>query len=311
MSPYRDNQKQKVLVVDDQPINLKILGQALAGDYQVLVASNAEQALQIAILQQPDLILLDIIMQGMDGYQTCRALKQDSRTVNIPVIFSTSMDSEADEVKGLEAGAADYITKPYNLALVKARVRNQMQLKKKTDLLEKLVSLDGLTEIPNRRNFEQHFEVEWRRAQRSGLPLSLCMIDIDSFKQYNDNYGHGAGDICLQRVAQTLASTAKRSGDLVARYGGEEFVVLLPDTELEEASVVSERLRQAIESQAIEHKYSSCAQVVTISAGLASCQVQIGMERSQLMEEADKFLYEAKQQGRNRVSSGIYSPDVA
>lgn len=310
MSPFIDSQKQRVLVVDDQPINLKILGQALSGDYQVLVASNAEQALQIAMTQQPDLILLDIIMQGMDGYQTCRALKQNPRTVNIPIIFSTSMDSEEDEVKGLEAGAADYITKPYNLALVKARVRNQMQLKKKTDLLEKLVSLDGLTEIPNRRYFEQQYEVEWRRAQRAGSDISICMIDIDFFKQFNDNYGHGAGDICLQRVAKTLMDNAKRSGDLVARYGGEEFVVLLPDTELEDAKIVTERLRASVEGQMIPHHFSACAKVVTISAGFATCRPGFGQDRGLLLEEADRYLYEAKQQGRNRVRGDLYSLDV-
>ncbi|GGO68272.1 diguanylate cyclase domain-containing protein [Bowmanella pacifica] len=310
MSPFIDSQKQRVLVVDDQPINLKILGQALSGDYQVLVASNAEQAIQIAMTQQPDLILLDIIMQGMDGYQTCRTLKQDPRTVNIPIIFSTSMDSEEDEVKGLEAGAADYITKPYNLALVKARVRNQMQLKKKTDLLEKLVSLDGLTEIPNRRYFEQQYEVEWRRAQRAGSNLSICMIDIDFFKQFNDNYGHGAGDICLQRVAHILLDNAKRSGDLVARYGGEEFVVLLPDTELEEAKVVTERLRASVEALAISHHFSACAKVVTISAGFATCRPGFGQDKGLLLEEADRYLYEAKQQGRNRVRGDVYSLGV-
>lgn len=311
MTPFVDSQKQRVLVVDDQPINLKILGQALSGDYQVLIASNAEQAIHIATTQQPDLVLLDIIMQGMDGYQTCRALKQDPRTVNIPIIFSTSMDSEEDEVKGLEAGASDYITKPYNLALVKARVRNQMQLKKKTDLLEKLVSLDGLTEIPNRRYFEQQFEVEWRRAQRAGSNISVCMLDIDFFKQFNDNYGHGAGDICLQRVARTLVDNAKRSGDLVARYGGEEFVVLLPEIDLKETKLVAERLRESVEALAITHQFSACAGVVTISAGLATCRAGFGMNKGQLLEEADRLLYEAKQQGRNRVIGDTYSLDVS
>ncbi|GAB3031247.1 diguanylate cyclase domain-containing protein [Bowmanella dokdonensis] len=292
---------QTVLVVDDQPVNLKILGQALSKDYQVLLASSGEQALRMARDQLPDLILLDIIMKDMDGYQACRQLKSDPLTQNIPIIFSTAMDSVEDEVRGLEEGATDYITKPFNVALVLARVRNQLQLKKKTDLLERLVSLDGLTEIPNRRYFEQRLEEEWRRAERGEECLCLAMADIDAFKQFNDNYGHGAGDLCLQKVARCLSSNAQRSGDLVARYGGEEFAVLLPATDLDAGRLVVERLRQSVEDLAIPHRFSPVTDVVTLSVGLACIRVSLDMEKERLWKEADKQLYGAKQAGRNRV----------
>jgi len=198
-------ERATVLIVDDQPANLMILSRLLKDDYRVLVANNAAKAMEIAQGDNPPvLILLDIEMPGMDGYDLCRELKEDERTSGIAVIFVTARDAAEDEEMGFRLGAVDYISKPYHPAIVRARVRNHVNLKIRTDMLEKLSNRDGLTNIPNRRYFEERLEGEWARAWRSGQPLSVVMMDIDHFKLFNDHYGHGAGDDCLRRVARIV-----------------------------------------------------------------------------------------------------------
>lgn len=295
--------KPTVLVVDDDFINKEILVHGLKNDYQVVTAESGQEALEVADKIQPDTILLDIIMPDMDGYQVCRTLKSTHRTQKIPIIFSTSKCSDEDEVLGLSMGASDYITKPFNMALVRARVRNQVLLKQKTDLLEQLVSVDGLTEIPNRRYFDEIFEQEWRRAIRNQYPISVCMMDIDCFKQFNDNYGHTAGDDCLVSVARVLATISKRAGDFVARYGGEEFVYVWPNCQIEQSRKMAEKARQAVYELAIPHEFSQAESMVTISLGVASFIPTQGQARKELLDIADEKLYEAKQSGRNRVVS--------
>jgi two-component system sensor histidine kinase/response regulator len=243
----------KILVVDDDSINLQILAQALAEQYQVILATDGKKALELSLSQNPDLVLLDISLPKMDGYQVCRALKNNSKTKRIPVIFITGYDSDESELKGLQLGAADYFTKPFKIPLVLARTAMQIDLKKKTDLLETLVDLDGLTGISNRRMFDRKYAEEWRRAKRRGSPLSLCIMDVDFFKQYNDNYGHAMGDKCLKLIAQELQKVVRRAGESVARYGGEEFVLIMPDIDEEHAVDFANKLRQKIEILAIPH----------------------------------------------------------
>jgi diguanylate cyclase (GGDEF)-like protein len=298
---------QTILIVDDEPVNLKVLGQALSGNYRVQTAINGRLALDIINAESPpDLILLDIQMPDIDGYEVLITMKQSDKTKSIPVIFITGRDNAEDEARGLELGAMDYITKPFNIPVVMARVRNQLALKQKELLLEKLVSIDGLTEIPNRRNFDEVFAKEWRRAVRSHIPLSMIMIDIDYFKLYNDNYGHSKGDSVLKQVAELLLNSLKRGGDFVARYGGEEFVVLLPEIELHSAKFIAEQLRSAIEDAQIPHLHNKIADIVTISLGLAYCIPHDGVEPLMLQNKADQMLYEAKHKGRNQV---CYVPD--
>ena len=297
-------QRSMILIVDDVPTNVQILAEALCAVYRIKVASNGVDALKIAQRERPDLILLDVMMPGMDGFEVCRQLKENAQTDKIPVIFVTAKNADSDEERGLNLGAVDYITKPFVIPIAKARIRNHIRLKQQADLLESLSLLDALTCIPNRRRFDEALASEWKRAMRDGTPLSLLMIDIDHFKQYNDYYGHGAGDVCLQMVATELSKGVARPSDLVARYGGEEFVVILPETDQASALLIAERLRQRIEKLGLPHACSEAESVVTISVGLST---QNGITEALLPQilndAADKSPYMAKESGRNRVCS--------
>ena len=294
-----------VLIVDDQISNIKLLSAILGDDYRIRVATNGLDALKLAeAAPQPDLILLDIMMPDMDGYETCRRLKSNSVTQNIPVIFVTALSSEADEERGLNLGAIDYITKPLSAPVVRARVRNHAVLKRKADLLESLAHIDSLTGIANRRRLDHALTQEWRRCLRADESLALLMIDIDAFKAYNDHYGHGRGDLCLTKVAGTLAAGLQRPADLVARYGGEEFAVLLPDTDLVAAALIGERLRQQIEAKRIRHAQGQRHEFVTISVGCAALPPTDALKTQDLIGIADRNLYTAKNTGRNRVCAG-------
>ena len=299
-------EKAAILIVDDQPANLMVLSKLLKEDYHILVANNGPKALEIAAGDNPPhLMLLDIEMPGMDGYEVCRRLKTDDRTSGIALIFVSARDTVEDEEKGFRMGAVDYISKPFHPAIVRARVRNHIHLKINSDLLEKLSKQDSLTDIPNRRNFEECLDREWGRSARNGLPLSLAMMDIDHFKNFNDHYGHGAGDECLRRVARILKKSLSRPMDVVARYGGEEFVTLLPDTDEAGARHVAEHLRAAIEEAAIPHGHSATAPVVTLSVGVAThSRANAKNNAKQLQQAADQALYLAKGQGRNQVRTG-------
>lgn len=293
-------ERQKILIVDDVPANIKILGETFRNDYEVLAATSGEAALEVVAREKPDLVLLDIVMPGMDGFEVLRRLKNLDGGHETPVIFITARSETVDEVAGLELGAVDYIVKPFDLHIVKARARTHLALKRKTDLLSKLASLDGLTDIPNRRMFEEVLENEWRRGMRSGKPLSIIMMDIDHFKLFNDNYGHAGGDECLKAVARALVSCLRRPGDFVGRYGGEEFVAVLPETDAEGARSMAEMIRERVRGLAITHAFSSVAGVVTLSFG-AACAVPVeGESAAGLLEAADGMLYAAKEGGRDR-----------
>ena len=202
-----------ILVVDDSPDNLQVLAAVLKQDFKVKVAINGERALALATAPEPpDLILLDVMMPGMDGYEVCTRLKQNPATARIPVLFVSSRDDEEDEAHGLSLGAIDYIVKPIRPSIVQARVRNHIELKRSRDLLERLTLQDHLTGIGNRRCFDDALDLEWQRAARAQAPLSLIAIDIDHFKAYNDHYGHPGGDQCLVQVARTLAASAAQRG---------------------------------------------------------------------------------------------------
>ncbi|MTW20044.1 diguanylate cyclase domain-containing protein [Allochromatium palmeri] len=298
-----DNKQATVLIVDDQPANIHALAALLKKDYRILTATHGEKALELAAqAPPPDLILLDIVMPDMDGHEVCFRLKNDEATKAIPIIFVTALGEEQDEEHGLNLGAADYISKPFSPAIVRARVRNQINLKLRTDRLEQVAMQDGLTQIPNRRHFDQKLKEEWGRLTRNAKSLSLLMIDIDQFKFYNDHYGHGAGDECLRQVAQALYQVPQRPVDLVARYGGEEFAVVLPETDEEGAAHLARRLLEAVRALGIEHAYSDVAPQVSISIGVATHSPQHPKHNAEaLKRSADQALYQAKSQGRNRV----------
>ncbi|MDT4332048.1 diguanylate cyclase domain-containing protein [Methylomonas sp. MED-D] len=300
-----DTPKPLILIVDDTPTNIQVLAENLIGDYRIKVAASGAAALEAVASQgPPDLILLDVMMPDMDGYEVCRHLKANPQTSRIPVIFVTALNGANDEERGLNLGALDYITKPFYLPVVKARIRNHIRLKQATDLLETMAWIDGLTGIPNRRRFDQALESEWKRAQRNQTPLAAVLVDVDFFKAYNDHHGHGAGDLCLKRVAGELADATGRSADLVARYGGEEFVALLPETDADGARALAEHFRQRIEALHIPHAQSETSPWITISAGSAALIPHTEQAPSELLDEADRRLYQAKAAGRNRAEGG-------
>ena len=268
--PIASASRPKLLVVDDQPINIQVLYQLFAADCQVFMATNGAQALQVCRDKRPDLVLLDVVMPGMDGYEVCRQLKADETLRHIPVIFVTAHDDPEQETMGLDLGADDFIAKPVNPKVVQARVKTQLTLKFQADLLRQLVFLDGLTGVHNRRYFDQQLALEWARSARTGAPLSMILLDVDFFKRYNDHYGHQAGDDCLRQVAATLKSNLRRPADLVARYGGEEFACILPETGLDDAVELAKQLERQVRALAISHAYSDVAPTVTISLGVAT-----------------------------------------
>jgi len=293
--------RPKLLVVDDQRINILVLNELFRNDCEVFMATNGEQALQICRAQLPDLVLLDVQMDGIDGFEVCRRLKADAETRNIPVIFITGQGGEADEVRGLQLGAVDFIAKPINPVIVRARVQTHLTLKLQSDLLRSMALFDGLTGVPNRRKFDEQLLRDWRQSQREQTALSVILIDVDHFKRYNDHYGHQAGDAALQAVARVLDGTLKRPHDLLARYGGEEFVGVLPNTGLSEAVELAERMQTEVRALNLEHVGSPEAQVVTISLGVATVVARSDLAPQALVEAADQQLYAAKQAGRARV----------
>jgi diguanylate cyclase (GGDEF)-like protein len=297
--------KGQILVVDDAIENIRILHHALKDEHDVVFALCGEKALEIAGSQPPpDLILLDAMMPGKDGYTVCAELKQSTATQDIPVIFVTALSRPEDETRALAAGAVDFITKPVNAAVVRARVRTHLTLKRQSDLLRQMTLTDGLTGVANRRCFDEALEQEWRRCARDGSPLVLFMIDIDYFKGYNDRYGHPAGDICLAAVAGSLNACVRRPPDMVARYGGEEFAVILPQQTLDGARVVAQRMLDRVRGLAIPHAASSCAPYVTVSLGMAAMTPTRDLTPATLVSRADARLYDAKAGGRDRYCGG-------
>lgn len=293
--------RPRLLVVDDQAINIELLYQIFAGDHQVLMATNGEQAVNLCLAKHPDLVLLDVEMPGMNGYEVCQRLKADLAVCGIPVVFITTHTDPEFEEYGLDCGAVDFITRPFNQKVVRARVKTHLTLKMQADLLRRMAYLDGLTGVFNRRYFNERLSVEWLCAMRNRSPLGLILLDIDFFKRYNDHNGHQAGDDCLRQVATALNLGLKRPGDIMARYGGEEFVCLLPDTSLEGALQVAQQLCQQVSDCQIPHLASDVASVVTVSLGVCSMLPKASSTESELLGHADAQLYKAKGEGRNRI----------
>ncbi|WP_283627283.1 diguanylate cyclase [Shewanella baltica] len=294
------SEKGKILIVDDQPLNIKILHQLFNEEYELFMATNGEQAIAICQKVQPDLVLLDIEMPGMSGFDVCQHLKADPETATIGVIFVTAHFDEVQEVKGFQLGAVDFIHKPINPIITTARVKNQFTLKRQSDLLHSIALLDSLTGVANRRQFEQRLPEIWKHCCRNELALSVVMLDVDFFKRFNDRYGHQEGDQCLRQVAKAISDSLQRATDFVARYGGEEFICILPETKLAGAIHTAQNIVNAVQALHLEHLESSF-QEVTISAGVASVLPKSDLTWQTLIETADQQLYLAKENGRNQV----------
>jgi diguanylate cyclase (GGDEF)-like protein len=293
--------RPSVLLVDDQPVHLQVLHQALGGDCQTLAATGGRHALDVVREHRPDLILLDIDMPAMDGFATLKALRADPATRDIPVVFVTGHNDPDTEAYCLNSGGVDFVSKPIHPTVLRARVYNQLRLKFFADMWREWVFVDGLTGAFNRRYFDEHLVVAFDRARRDSGPLSVVMVDVDAFKAYNDHFGHQAGDDVLRRVVPALRAGLRRPGDVVTRYGGEEFACLLPDTDAEAAAHVGGLLRQAVEDLALPHVPGGVFPVVTISVGVSTWRPGDLGTALALVERADQGLYQAKRAGRNRV----------
>jgi diguanylate cyclase (GGDEF)-like protein len=304
-TPGAPGERPKLLIVDDQPINIQTLYQVFAKDHQVFMATNGEQALATCRDKQPDLLLLDVVMPGMDGYEVCAQLRRDDAICHIPVIFVTAHNNADEETRGLDVGAVDFISKPINPAVVRARVKTHLTLKFQSDLLRQMAFVDGLTGVFNRRFFDERLDAEWRRAERNSSSLGLVLIDVDFFKRFNDRYGHQVGDDCLKQVANCLKSQLRRGGDMIARYGGEEFACILPETESDGAMAMAVQLERAVRALAIAHADSDVAASVTISVGVASKTGDSIGSPAALLALADAQLYQAKRAGRGQARGAI------
>lgn len=295
--------KPTILVVDDMTTTLLLIHDLLKDTYEVKIAKSGTKALEI--LESPndiDLILLDIEMPDINGYDVCKRIKNNETIKNIPIIFITGRTSQEDEEYGLNLGAIDYITKPFNKAIVKLRIKNYLNLKIKNDMLEKLSMYDGLTNIRNRRFFDETFEKTFNEIKRDKKSLAVLMIDIDFFKPYNDNYGHGQGDETLRKVAKALEKTIKRPSDFVARYGGEEFVILLKDINKDGVEAVANNLLNAVRELKITHEFSKIENYVTISIGASFYNSSSDITKLELLLKADETLYNVKNSGRNNFA---------
>ena len=288
-----------ILITDDEKMNVEILGAILSPLYNLLVSRNGTRALELAKEHLPDLILLDVLMPDMSGFEVIAKLKETDITSKIPVIFITGLTSADDEEKGFDLGAVDYIVKPFNKTIVKARVNTHIRIIDQMRTIESIGLIDPLTKISNRRGFENRLDVEWNRAIREQTSISILMMDIDKFKNYNDKYGHQQGDAALKGFSDVASKSLMRAVDFAARWGGEEFVILLPSTDLEGAAEVAERVRSNVEANVIPTTEGEETRI-TVSIGLNSV-IPTAEDCTELfIKRADQALYKAKESGRNR-----------
>jgi diguanylate cyclase (GGDEF)-like protein len=339
--PQTKQNQSTILIVDDVPGNIDLLRRMLPrGRFSIQSAADGETALAVAKSTLPDLILLDICMRHMDGYEVCEKLKANPATKDIPIIFISALDELPDKIKAFKLGGVDYITKPFQSTEVAARVdlhlslrRLQQQLEQQNKRLceevrdrraaetalqlanqelQRLAHLDGLTQVANRRGFDTCLAHEWRRLARDQQPLALVLCDVDYFKRFNDTYGHQAGDECLRQIAGAIGLAAKRPGDLVARYGGEEFAVILPNTPTQGGLKVANDIQLAIADLNIAHQGSVVNPFVTISIGVAVITPLTDVSSIHLVTAADRALYRAKAEGRDRVvlEEGIFKGSI-
>ena len=296
------DKRDTILIIDDSKLNVMALSRILSQQYSVFFEDSGEKGIRAAKLYKPDLILLDIIMPHMTGYKVIKILKADPETCNIPVIFLTGRGDVQDIELGFILGAVDYINKPFSPAVVMLRIRTQLKIVHQMRAIENLSREDALTRLGNRRQFNYILNQVWAVSKRQRLPLSLMIINIDRFKNYNDTYGHLSGDMVIKGIAEIISSCVLRATDHVARWGGEEFAVILPGTDLDGALLVSEKIRSGVENAVFELT-GGAATNVTVSIGVHSVVVSTDdtYTPKHFISDTDAALYEAKKQGRNRI----------
>lgn len=298
--------KYKILIVEDSLFQQRILSTALGEDYTLKLLDRGSDILQHVQSFQPSLILLDIILADISGFEVLKTLKESNDSRTIPVLIITNLDSTADEEKGLRMGAMDYIRKPFSVSVLKARVKNHIQIVKQIETIEQLGYIDVLTELPNRRKFDYLLTYEWHRSMRKQTHLGILMIDIDSFKHYNDTYGHAQGDMMMQELGRILNITLERSTDVACRWGGEEFAVLIPEASEQELMIVAEKIRKNIADIRIPTAQGESITCVTASIGALLAAPQRTDNKPNCIEQVDKLLYKAKARGKNQVQFGVY-----
>jgi diguanylate cyclase (GGDEF)-like protein len=287
----------RILIIDDSADALAVAKARLAHEgHEILCAGGGREGLETVARENPDLILLDVDMPEMNGFEVCRRLKADAATCSIPVVFLSGSGGTDDKVKGLDLGAVDFVTKPFDAFELRARVRAALRTKHLQDLLRDYALIDPLTELPNRRALDERLQQEWARLLRHGGCLALIMADLDHFKEVNDQFGHPAGDEVLRQVAQRLSGGCRES-DMPARYGGEEFVVVAPETSSQDAAELADRLRMSVCSRPLQ--VHGKALEITASFGVAGHE---GLKAPEdMVQAADDALYRAKSAGRNCV----------
>ena len=285
----------RILVVDDNPLNLRMLADWLASEhYVVSTAADGFEALEKITADRPDIVLLDVVMPELNGFEVCRRIKADPTMADIPVIMVTALSDVDDLVRGFNAGAEDFVTKPFNFDALMARVRSQLRRKQHYERIAEAALVDPLTCAFNRRYFDAHAPRMAARCRAARNPVAVLMIDVDNLKQINDARGHSAGDRALKEVVDRVTS-ALRPSDLVARVGGDEFVVVMPETDPDAALHIAERLRSRIGDTPVE------GVAVTVSIGAAASRPDEEEELDATLQRADAALYEAKRNGGNRV----------
>lgn len=299
----------KILLVEDSATLRHAMSQyILDAGHTPLVAQSGEEALQLLEDTPVDMIIMDVEMPGLNGFETTRLIREWLGGHWIPIIFVTGLNEDENYREGIEAGGDDYLIKPVSYMIIKAKIRAMERIADMRDQLnqlnaelETLSQLDSLTQIYNRRTFNEIAQQQWLIAARQQLPISALMIDVDHFKLYNDHYGHLAGDTCLKKVTQAIKSCLHRPSDLLGRFGGEEFVALLPDTDINGAFRVAEAINKAVAAEGLHHEVSPTSNAVTVSVGGASCVNTNGHTLEELIKTADRALYKAKRSGRNRA----------
>ncbi len=292
---------EKILIIDDSPVQAAHLKSILEKDYQITTVQEPQTGLDYAREQDFSLILLDVVMPGMDGFVLLKKLQEEVATRHIPVILITSLSDIENEQRGLTLGAVDYIYKPFHPLIVKARVNTHIKLYQYRKQVEYQSMTDQLTGIANRRRYERVSMQKWQEAIRLKVPFSICMMDIDHFKKYNDTFGHPAGDTVITAVAATAGRYLRRNTDFLARYGGEEFVAFMLGDSSKQAFEQMRRVRGAVEELHIPHS-GSVSEWVTISVGGTTVVPKRGDSFGTYLKIADAMLYDAKRFGRNRVA---------
>lgn len=302
-SIFSNIRSQCVLIVDDSAVNIYRGSRALKDMCEVISAKSGTLAIKLAAERRPDLILLNIDLPDANGFDIIKALKAEEGTREIPVIFMSKLESEAEEAESFALGVTDYIAFPQNATIFQARVGIHLHADRQRKALERLSQVDGLTGVLNRRVFDDLLEHYWTVHYGSDQPLSLLLMDIDHFKHINDNLGHLCGDDALRLVATTIAQQVNRDLDIVARYGGDEFVCLLPDRSQVDALEIAEKIRLAVNQLEVADKMRKTVNSLSVSIGVASTLDEMISSCNDLIASADRRLYEAKKQGRNKVVS--------